>query len=217
MDTTPVTTLRSRLDKALGLRSGIQARLDGTVAEVKRLENEQSLLDLVGSLLRKLIDQEVTVGVQAVEQLQTEGLQAVFSDQDIRVKTNVEVLRGKVSVDLITVHKHPNGIEVEGGSTDSFGGSVATVQSVLLRMIIIMRRNLRRVLLLDEALPAFDQNYIHNMCRFLSVLCQRLGFDILLVTHDPAVVDTGDKAYRHRHYRLVVKNDAAQFALVKHD
>ena len=174
--------------------------------EIKRLENEAALLDLVLGLFRQLIDQEVVQGVQAVEKLQTEGLQAVFEDQDLHVKSQVEIQRGKVSVDLLTVQKYPNGMEIEGISGDSFGGAVATVQSILLRLIILLRRGLRPLLLLDESLPAFDSNYVVNMGRFLSTLCRRLKVDILLVTHNPALVEAADKAYK-----IVRKDGAARF------
>ena len=49
---------------------------------------------------------------------------------------------------------------------------------------------------LDETLPAFDDKYIHNMASFLKTLCRRMGVDILLVTHNPTLVDAGDRAYR---------------------
>jgi len=205
-----VTELRSRLDRAIGLRDGVASRLKTVEVDIGNLENEEALLDLVAGLLRQLIDQEVTVGVQAVEKLQSEGLQTVFDDQDLSVKANVEVQRGKVSVDLVTVQKHPNGDEVEGLSNDAFGGAVATVQSILLRVIIILRRGLRPVLLLDESLPAFDGNYVSNMGRFLSILCERLNLDILLVTHNPALVEAADNAYR-----IVKKNGAAKFEVVR--
>lgn len=210
MQTLPsITSLRSRVDRAVGLRDGVASRLNSVNSDIKELENEEALLDLVSGLLRQLIDREVTVGVQAVEKLQTEGLQTVFSDQDLNVKAQVEVQRGKVSVDLVTSQKHPGGIEVEGLSNDAFGGAVATVQSILLRIIIILRRGLRRVLLLDESLPAFDGNYVSNMGSFLSVLCSRLDLDILLVTHNPTLVEAADRAYR------ITKTDgAAWFVLV---
>jgi ABC-type thiamine transport system ATPase subunit len=164
---------------------------------------------LVQTLLQQLIDKEVTVGVQAVEKLHTEGLQAVFGDQDLSVKSVVEVQRGKVSVDLITVQKQL-GHEVEGLSNDSFGGAVATVQSVLLRIIILLRRGLRPLLLLDETLPAFDHNYVLNMGAFLSTLCQRLKMDILLVTHNPALVEAADHSYR-----LVRRNGSVKVEVLK--
>jgi len=199
------------LDRAIGLRDGVASRLKTVESDITTLENEEALLDLVAGLLRQLIDQEVTVGVEAVEKLQTEGLQTVFDDQDLRVKANVDVQRGKVTVDLVTSQTHPGGAEVEPSmSNDAFGGAVSTVQSILLRVIIILRRGLRPVLLLDESLPAFDGNYVSNMGRFLSVLCARLGLDILLVTHNPALVEAADQAYR-----IIKKNGAAKFEVVR--
>jgi len=209
--TIPVLTgLRSKLDRATGLRDGVRSRLVSTTADIKQLEAEETLLALVQTLLQQLTDQEVTVGVQAVEKLQTEGLQAVFGDQDLRVKAEVDIQRGKVSVDLVTIQKHPEGHEVEGLSGDAFGGAVATVQSVLLRIIILLRRGLRPLLLLDETLPAFDHNYVINMGTFLSVLCRRLDMDILLVTHNTALAEAADHAYR-----LVQKGGAVKVEAVR--
>lgn len=195
-DVPSVSNLRASLERAKALRDAAVSDLAKVEADIKRLDAEGVTLVAVETFIRQLIDQEVTLGVQAVEQLQTEGLQAVFDDQDIWVKAPIEVQRGKVSVDLVTVQKHPGGAEVEGLSADSFGGSVATVQSVLLRLIIMMRFGLRPILLLDEALPAFDANYVTNMGHFLSTLCKRLGMDILLVSHNPAMVEAADHAYR---------------------
>lgn len=205
-----ITSLRSRLEQAKGRRDAIAKALARTKAEIRRLESEEELLDAVGALFRTLIDQEVLAGVKAVERLQTEGLQAVFSDQDLRVKTNVEVQRGKVSVDLVTVLKAPSGEVIEGMSTDAFGGSVLTVQSILLRIIVMVRRGLRPFILLDETLPAFDAHYITNMAQFLTTLCQRLGIDILVVTHNPALFDAAERSYR-----IVRKGDEAWFERVR--
>jgi len=180
----------------LALRDAAVSRLETTEAEVKRLENETELLELVSEMFRRLIDREVTTGVKAVEKLQSEGLQSVFTDQDLTVEAEVDVVRGKVSVDLSTVHKRPDGTTVRGSSTEGFGGSVTTVQSVLLRIIVIIRRGLRPFLLLDEALPAFDSDYIVNVGEFLKVLCDRLGIDILMVTHNIPLWESVDNAYR---------------------
>lgn len=188
--------IRSNLDRLQGRRSALQSSLRQCQQEISRLENEEALLDLVVGLIQQLIDQEVKIGVQAVEQLQTEGLQAIFTDQDLRVRSEVDIQRGKVAVDLVTIQRHADGHEVDGVSGDSFGGAVTTVQSVLLRVIIILRRGLRPVLFLDETLPAFDHNYVINAGRFLSTLCARLDTDILLITHNPALVEAADHAYR---------------------
>lgn len=202
----PTSSLRTSADKALALRGAAELRLQALRKEIRTLEDKERMLDLVAELFRKLLDLEVTTGVQAVERLLTEGLQAVFDDQDLRVKADVNVSRGKVSVDLLTCQRNPDGSEVEGLSSDAFGGSVTTVQSVLLRITVMLRRKQRLLLLADESLPAFDPNYIVNVGRFLVLLCNKLGLDALLITHNPALVETVDNAYR-----IVKHNGAATF------
>ena len=207
---TSPSNLRTSLERVKALRDAATRDLNKVMGDIARLEGEGVLLVGVETFLRVLIDQEVTLGVQAVEQLQTEGLQAVFNDQDIMVKSNIEVQRGKVSVELVTVQTQRNGMVIEGLSNDGFGGSVSTLQSVLLRLIIMMRWGLRPMLLLDESLPAFDPKYAVNMGNFLSVLCKRLGMDILVVSHDPTMVEAADRAYR-----ITKTNGHAKFEVVR--
>ncbi len=208
--TKTVADLRSRLSKAEGLRDAAARRVEKTKDEVRDLEGQEEVLDLVSNLFRTLIDNEVTENVQAVEKLLTEGLQTIFEDMDLQVKANVEVLRGKVSVELLTVQKQADGTETEGTSLDAYGGSVSAVQSVLMRVIVLLKRDLRPLLLLDESLGAVADHYVPNVGKFLSLLCDRLGMDVLAVTHNPTLVETADRAYRIRK-----KEGAATFREVR--
>lgn len=193
----PVHALRSRLDRVLGRRDGLLERLARSQAEVARLEAEEELSDLAAGLLRTLIDNEVSAGVKAVEELLTEGLQVVFDDQDLSVRADVDVQRGKVAVEFVTVQRQADGTVTEGLSREAYGGAVTTVQSVLLRLIVTLRRGLRPVVFLDETLPAFDSKYVVNMAAFMRTLCERLGVDLLLVCHhQPAMEEAADNVYR---------------------
>lgn len=195
--TSRVQALRSQVDRVQGRREGVQARLKVSLAEVSRLEAEEEVADLAAGLLRTLIDTEVSSGVKAVEELLTEGLQVVFDDQDLSVRADVDVQRGKVSVDFVTVQKRSDGSVTEGLSREQFGGAVTTVQSILLRLIVTIRRGLRPVVFLDETLPAFDSKYVVNMAAFLRTLCTRMQVDILLVCHhQPAMEEAADNVYR---------------------
>lgn len=184
--------------RILGRRDAAREGLAEARSQARALEERVDLLDLVAGLLRSLIDAEITEGVKAIETLQTEGVRAVFDDQEITVRAEIEVLRGKVNVSLVTTQKKENGDVIEGVSLEGFGGAVSTVQSVLLRLALIFRRGLRPVLFLDESLPAFDERYVLNMAAFLKTLCARMGVDILLVTHNPVLVEAADRAYRIR-------------------
>jgi hypothetical protein len=205
--------LRARATKALALRSALEAQIVENQANIRDLENEEELLDLVASLLRRLIDAEVTDGVKAVEKLQTEGLQEIFHDQNLSVRAEVEESRGKVSVTFFTTRGLEDGTRVEGVPDQSFGGAILTVQSVLMRITVIFRRKMRPLLLLDETLAAVANRYVDRAAKFLSTLSKRLGLDILLITHDEALVGAASNAYRVTYvkdrakYRKVTASD----------
>jgi ABC-type thiamine transport system ATPase subunit len=80
----------------------------------------------------------------------------------------------------------------------------------LLRVFVILKRGLRPVIVMDETLAAIEGEYIVQMASFLSTLSERFGFDILLITHDPRLVDCSDHAYR-----IVNKNGKATYKKLK--
>ena len=184
------------LARVEALRDASLKALSSAEVQVATLEVEDEVLSRVADLFRTLIDREVVDNAKTVESLLTEGLQAIFDDLDLSVRTEIEVQRGKVAVDLITVQKEPDGTTTEGGSTDAYGGSVSTVQSVLLRIVVLNRRGLRPLLLLDESLGAVAEHYVPRVGQFLSVLAERMGLDVLAVSHNPALVEAANTAYR---------------------
>ena len=193
---TPYDRLISDLDRAEALRDAARSALRTAERRVMELEAEDEVLSRVGDLFRTLIDREVMDNAKTVEALLSEGLQAIFDDLDMSVRAEIDIQRGKVSVDLITVQRHPNGVTTEGSSTDAYGGSVSTVQSVLLRIVVLNRRGLRPLLLLDESLAAVAEHYVPRVGQFLRVLSDRMGLDILAVSHNPVLVEASTTAYR---------------------
>jgi DNA repair ATPase RecN len=193
-----VQALRNELSKVQGRREAARSRLKKTQEEVARLQEEELLLSRVGDLFRHLIDKEVVDNAKSAELLLTEGLKTVFDDMNLSARTEVDVQRGKVSVDLYTVQRQANGDTTEAPSVDAYGGSVSVLQSVLLRVVVILRRGMRPLLLLDESLGAVAEQYVPRVGQFLRLLCERVGMDILAVTHNPVLVEAAHKAYRIR-------------------
>lgn len=177
-------------------RDGAIRTRDGLTQEIRVLQQEDTLLLQVSELFRQMVDAELTDAVKLTEQLLTEGLQQVFPDQQLSVRSAVDILRGKVSVEFVVAHKHPDGTVTEGVADQSFGGAVTTVLSVLLRVILIARRQLRGILLMDETLPAVENRYLPNLVAFLRALGDRMGIDMLVVTHNPQLVSQAPRAYR---------------------
>lgn len=188
--------LKDRVTYLTSRRDHLKNTFDSLSDQINTLKAERETLELSEAAFRVLIDLEVQDCVVHTQDLLTEGLKAVFHDQNLRVEAEVRPLRGKVAVELYTIHTRSDGTEIRGLSQDAFGGAVQTVQSVLLRVLVMVRRDLRRFMLLDESLPAFDSSYVHNMGQFLSLICGRLSLDLLLVTHNPSLVQASDKAYK---------------------
>jgi len=189
-------TLRRNLARTEALRDAAQKALSDAKRKVLVLEAEGEVLDRVADLFRTLIDREVVDNAKTVESLLTEGLQAIFDDLDLSVRSEIDIQRGKVAVDLITVQKQADGTVTEGSSTDAYGGSVATVESVLLRIVVLNRRGLRPLLLLDESLAAVAEHYVPRVGQFLAMLADRMGLDVLAVSHNPSLVEAATNAYR---------------------
>ena len=145
---------------------------------------------------RKIIEKEVEEGVKTYISLLDQGLKAIFPEQDISQTAEITKVRGKVSVRLKTVVKGKDGVEVEGEGLDTFGGAVSTVQSLLLRVSLLLKRELRPVLVLDETFPAVDENRTELLVDFLKALCKKLDMDILCISHNSSIAESADLAYR---------------------
>ena len=194
--TARLDSLRGNLSRVAALRDSAAHNLSEARQQIGSLEAEGEVLDRVADLFRTLIDRDVVDNAKTVESLLTEGLQAIFDDLDLSVRSEIDIQRGKVAVDLLTVQQEPDGTVTEGNSVDADGGSVATVQSVLLRVVVLNRRGLRPLLLLDESLGAVAEHYVPRVGQFLSLLCERMGLDVLAVSHNPALVEAATTAYR---------------------
>jgi ABC-type lipoprotein export system ATPase subunit len=82
------------------------------------------------------------------------------------------------------------------GDYGSFGGSVAVIESFFLRIICMLKLKLARFMLLDETFASVGSDYIHNTSKVIKELSNKLGLDILLVTHQPEFQIHADRVYK---------------------
>ena len=191
-----MTTLKERFLRVKTLQETEQRKVNDLDLEIALLESDLDVKQQAQGVLDLLAEKEVEEGVKTYISLLDEGLKAIFPEQDISQVAEITKIRGKVSVRLKTVVKGKDGIEVEGEGLDTFGGAVSTVQSLLLRVSLLLKRGLRPVLVLDETFPAVDENRVELLVDFLKALCSRLGMDILCVSHNTSLAESADRSYR---------------------
>jgi DNA repair ATPase RecN len=190
MDLSNIENKLSRIEGAYLSLKHLEKNYDD---EIILLEKEIILLNEVSKVVNMLLQTLLKEDTDSIKSLVTEGLQAIFDDQDLELQIDTSIKRSKVSLEL---NVSDNRKHVCGDVIDSFGGGVSNIVSLLFRFIAVLKMNLYRLLLLDESLANVSEEYIDNAGIFLKTLCNKLKFDILLVTHQPKFLAYADNSYQ---------------------
>lgn len=194
---TRVKAAQERSVRLATLRRQLVKERDGAQAEAEQMAARVELLTKVGELFRKLMDLLVIKQVKAVEKVVSEGLHTIFHDVELHFESDVGPKYGKVAVEFYIRQGSKNDpLSHRGRPLEAFGGGPSSVASLVLRILTVMHLKLHPMLVLDEALGAVSDEYTDQTGQFLQSLAEKLGFDILLVTHKPAFLDHANVAYR---------------------
>lgn len=185
-----LTEVQSRVDRIEGRRDALLDHKKNLEEEVQGLKDEQALLTKTSAVLKHLLDIMVKDEISKMAGLITYGLKTIFDDQDLSFLPVITKKGEKIHIEL----KTQNG-EVEG-EFGSFGGSVAVIESFLLRVLTVLKMKLARLMLLDETFGAVGSEYIPNTSKLISELSEKLGLDVLLVTHKKDFQQYAKHVYR---------------------
>jgi len=192
VDMTSFAELRRRVDRIDGLHKAAKAREGTVVAEMASVKEEIDLLTKGSAVLKHLLDIMVKDEIEKMASLVTYGIKTIFEGQNLSFLPVITKKADRMHVELKTVN---DGVE---GEFDSYGGSVAVIESFLLRVLCILKKKYARLLLLDETFRTVGAEYIANTSRLISELSKKLGMDVLLVTHQDGFRDNADHVYRVR-------------------
>jgi predicted ATPase len=189
--------VQSRYQSVVKKMDRVEARLDlmerqlvSYKDEIEVSKKEALVLEHVEELFKFLLDKYVHQYAESFSKIVTEGLQSIFHDQDLSFEVKVQQKHGKVWVEFETVHDG-----IRGQALEAFGGGIASVQSLLLRLLVLLKKGLARYLILDESLAALSEEYVENTGRFIQKMCQELDVNVLLITHNKSFLDHSDLAY----------------------
>jgi len=162
----------------------LSALVEDLKLDVEELaKTEQTLL----FISTKILGQSIT----NVDTLVTQGLRLVFDDQQLTFSTKTEKYRGKTSVKFELTD---NGVVAP--LTESYGGGVLVIVGLLLRVVTIVTLKMRRVILIDESLSHLSESYIPNASKLIKRFCSKLGFEIIMVTHQEEFAAHADTRYK---------------------
>jgi hypothetical protein len=188
--------LGRKADKLQALRDQVAKDLRARRKEIKTLSNRIEVLAKVGELFRALMDKLVLGQVSTIEGLVSEGLRAIFYDQDLSLESEVSQKYNRVSIDFFMRQGLDDVSAIRGHPLESFGGGPSSIASLILRMMTLLKLKRWPVMLLDETLASVSDDYLDQTGLFLRKIAGSAKLDILLVTHKQGYLEHADVAYQ---------------------
>ena len=183
--------LRADLEQRKGQLSQLQQQL-----EITQDVRKQAKRILWASERAQVIIQQVAQATQQeleyrVSELVSLALSSVFPDP-YQFKLRFVVRRGKTEADLLFLRG-----EQEIDPLTACGGGVVDVAAFALRVALWRLSNgLRPVLILDEPCKWVSSSYLPAAGEMLRSLSERMGIQIILVTHLEPLIEIADKVFR---------------------
>jgi len=185
-----VKDLQRHADRIEGFYKALQDQEKTLVDTIDTLKKDIERDLKVSAVLKHLLDIMVKNEVTRMAALITYGLKSIFDDQNLTFLPEIKEKGGKIHIELKTLN---DGIE---GDFKSFGGSVAVIESFLLRILCVLKKKLARLMILDETFSAMGEEYLSNTGKLVNELSKKIGIDVLLVTHQKEFRHNADQVYR---------------------
>lgn len=165
-----------------GMAESSNSRVLELEKQIATLDIEVVKWDKVGKILSQLVEDMVKKDLKDIDNLVTYGLKVVFPDRNITFQSSMVHHNGKMHVKFTTLD---NGKPV---AEDAYG-SVSVIESLILRIICILKTGVGKMLLLDETFSALDWDYIQRVGILLKELSLKTGIHILFVTFNANSAD----------------------------
>jgi len=168
--------------------------LEGTTNRLKENEKEigvykdvNLLFEKASVIARKKIKDEV-------ELLVTHGLRSVFEDPDIEFKVEFISRRNQIEADFYLEWVEA-GRRIKGNITDTYGGGIVDIISIILRLVVLELANIPGPLFLDEPGKMISEQFIPNFGKFLVELSKTFKRQIILITHNVTLAEYANKMF----------------------
>jgi len=199
-----LVSLQSKLDRLTGERDSVLSQQKECLNKIASLERQleihrhaQVLLQLCGEAMRERITQTVSSLVQP-------ALQAVYGP-GIQFSCEYREVPSGYRLEL---KLEANGIKAD--PLEAFGGGVSDVVSLSLRAacLILGHQHQAKLLVLDESFKHVDNSHVELIGKLLRDFADKLGIQILLVTHQREFSE-------HSDIHLEVKRDSGGVSIVE--
>lgn len=181
--------LKYQIETLQKQRTQIDNQLNVFNANIMSLNEQLAFVLQEKEYYKKAVDVVYERSIQELKDMLNSALSTIFVDRDFAVDIVLSDKRGK-SIQLKAL-ENGKPVNLKRGT----GMGVKTVISAVLHIYYLQCKN-SKILMLDEAYSAVSEEYVEAFFTFLSQLCEKLEFKIILITHDPRFLQYANKKYR---------------------
>lgn len=172
----------------------LEREFEANVQDRARFSQQLERAQAAATVVKEIQARISTNTVQFLSTFLTRGVATVFSDKDLEVHVQVGS-RGNTNTASIVVIQNINGQRVEASLTQACGGGVQVICAFLLQILVIINRDLARVVFIDEFFTQVSKDYRDGLFDLLEMLTKEYGFSFLLISHDQEFIHRADTIY----------------------
>ena len=193
---TALAALRSDYDRAAGQLAMLERHKAERLAELEQAQEDVRVWQDVQVLFNKVSEYTRKQLRQKIETTVTAALQAIIEDEILEFKVNLHQERGQAAADWEVVSKSGN-FDVIDEPESSGGGGVSDIVSLALRLALLelARPKPGGPIILDEPGKQLDGVRLPNLAKFLKSYAAATKRQIIMVTHNGALMDVADVSY----------------------
>jgi DNA repair exonuclease SbcCD ATPase subunit len=181
---------RGEYEAVLRKKSLLEQRLEEKKRDIDKLQQVKILLQESAVFAREQARRQI-------ETMVTNALQFIFGDRDMEFRVTIDEVRGRAEGEFLVVSRYGGEIPVETRPQDARGGGVVDVISLALRAALLHanKPRLDGPIILDEPAKHVSDEYSRQVAEFLKQLSTAFGRQIIMVTHNQHLANTGDCSY----------------------
>lgn len=152
-----------------------EASLENANKQMLKILQEQELLEKATLAIQKVRPLLAANSIKQCEELANSAIESVFG---FPYKVEYDAEEGRFML---------NHGEFSTDLAESEGGGLIAAISFVFQVYLLIKMERRKFLAFDEAFVQISDEYFPNFIAFLNKLCEDLGIDILLITHDKRI------------------------------
>ena len=186
-------SLSNALHVKLGKRESINAQINKLQQRLLDIDQETQIMTKVSLFLQSLSDQTRQQIVDKISAIVTDALQKI-KDPNLEFRMNLSTERNQTDLKFTVLDKNTN---QEFDILNSYGGTIADIVTFPLRVSLLLKWEpaLSKIIVMDEAFKFVSVADQEALAEFVKQISEKLGLQILLVTHSQTIASKAHKVF----------------------